>query len=89
MSLPAPPFIVSMPGAAVQRVVAVAAGQRVVAVAAVERDLDETGETGVGGEGVVAAERIDHEVLGRADVHHDVAEVARERDAAGVRRGRP
>ena len=57
--------------AAEQRVVAVAAGDGVVAVAAVDGELDQAGETVSGGEDVVAAIHVEHEVLGGADVERE------------------
>ena len=49
--------------------------------AGIDGDGDEAGQVGVDRERVVAAETVDEQVFGRADVHHDVAEVAREGDA--------
>ena len=57
--------------AADQRVVAVAAGDGVVAGAAVDGELDQAGEAVAGGEDVVAAVHVKHEVLGGADVERE------------------
>src|SRR5262249_25078092 len=54
--------------AAEQRVVAVAARDGVVAGAAVDGELDESGKAVRGGEDVIAAVGVEHEILGSADV---------------------
>jgi hypothetical protein len=51
-----------------QRVVSVAAGDRVVAGAAVDSELDQIGKAVPGGNNVVAAVRVDDEILGRANI---------------------
>ena len=54
-----------------QHVGAVAAEERVVARAAVDGDLDQRGQVAGGGEAVVAAVGVEHEVLGGADVDRE------------------
>ena len=57
--------------AAEQQVGAVAAEDRVVARAAVEGELDQRGEVAGRGDDVVAAVRVEHQVLGGADVDRE------------------
>ena len=54
--------------AANQGVVAVAAGDRVVARAAIDREVDQAGEAVAGGDDVIAAIGIHHQVLSGADI---------------------
>ena len=54
-----------------QQVNAVAAKQRVIAGAAVDGDLDQRREVAGGGEGVVAAVGVEHEVLAGADIERE------------------
>ena len=74
--------------AAQQDVDAVAAEERVVACAPVDRDLDQGREVPRRGEAVVAAVRVEDEVLGGADVDRERCRVeAVEPDARAVGRG--
>ena len=74
--------------AAEQQVDAVAAEDGVVARAAVDGDLDQRGQVAGGGEAVVAAVGVEHELLGGADVDRERRRVeAVEPDAGAVGRG--
>ena len=71
MSLPRPPVMMSLPAPPISDVVAVAAGDGVVAGAAVDGERDQAGEAIAGGEDVIAAVHVQHEILGRADVERE------------------
>ena len=75
--------------AAEQQVLAVAPGDGVVAGAAVDGNLDQRREAVAGGERVVAAVHVEHEVFGRADVEGERCRVdAIEAHPSAVRRER-
>ncbi len=61
--------------------------ERIRARASVEPDGNQPAEIRTRRQRIVAAESEHDEVLGRADVHVDVPEIAQERDALTVRRG--
>ena len=70
--------------AAEERVISIGAEQLVVAVAAIDHEVDKLSQSFTSGKQIVSTERVHDEMLGRAHVHVDVAEIA-EKSHAVVR----